>query len=78
MTCGSARHEHTYRRSLGAVGGTPTEEGTAMMRLRRRRENDESINAFWLEHRLPIGWTVTGLLIAGTVASAVLMLARMG
>jgi hypothetical protein len=21
MTCGSARHEHTYRRSLGAVGG---------------------------------------------------------
>jgi hypothetical protein len=63
---------------LALSEGTPTEEGTAMMTLRRRRENDESINAFWLEHRLPIGWTVTGLLIAGTVASAVLMLARMG
>jgi hypothetical protein len=57
--------------------GTPAEEGTAIMTL-RRREDDESINAFWLEHRLPIGWMVTGLLIAGTVASTVLMLARMG
>jgi len=39
-----------------------------------RPSNTETADLFFLEHRVPLGWALAGLLFGGNVISAVLML----
>jgi hypothetical protein len=76
----------TVEGSLGAIyverrltwsGGTPTKRGIEAM-VTLRPSDAETVDLMFLEHRLPFGWALVGLVFGGNVASAVLMLIGQG
>jgi hypothetical protein len=65
------------RRGFAASEGTPTKrELEAMITL--LPSNADRADLMFLEHRVPLGWALAGLVFGGNVASAVLMLLGQG